>query len=231
MGGALKPSKCFYQLISFAWNADGSRSYENNNKNPDYRITVPLEDGSYAEIEHLDINTPKKTLGSMTAPTGNNAGALAQMKENAEEWLARATGANLYKRNVWFLLDKQLWPKVAYGISTISAPFEKLDKCLMKTYYALLPRCGVRKLVRKELRQMDRGFYRVGFPHPGVECLAGQISKLLSHYGSMSGLEKHMQVSMELLVIKVGISLQPLSEQYERYSIWCGARVGGTKTS
>ncbi len=128
-------------------------------------------------------------------------------------------------------MDKQLWPKVAYGISTISAPFKELDKCIMKTYYALLSRCGVRKLVRKELRQMDRGFYGVGFPHPGVECLAGQISKLLSHYGSMSGLEKHMQVSMELLVIKVGISLQPLSEQYERYSIWCGARVGGTKTS
>jgi hypothetical protein len=100
MGGALKPSKCFYQLISFAWNADGSGSYENNNKNPDYRITVPLEDGSYAEIEHLDINTPTKTLGSMTALTGNNAGALAQMKENAEEWLVRATGANLHKQNV-----------------------------------------------------------------------------------------------------------------------------------
>ncbi len=216
--GALKPIKCCYQLISFSWKADGSWSYENNHVNPEYSITVPLEDRSSAEIEHLDIDIPTKTLGSMTAPTGSNAGALAQVKENAEGWLAKASGAKLHKRNVWFLLDKQFWPKVLYGISTISAPFKDLDKCLIRTYYNLLPRSGVRKLIRRELRQMDRGFYGVGFPHPGIECLAGQVTKLLSHYGSTSGLGEHMQMSMEFLVIEAGISLQPLLEQYGQYS-------------
>ncbi len=30
---------------------------------------------------------------------------------------------------------------------------------------------------------MDRGSYRCGFLHPGVECFIAQISKLLTNYG------------------------------------------------
>jgi hypothetical protein len=52
------------------------------------------------------------------------------------------------------------------------------------------------------LRKMDRGFYGVGFPHPGVECLVGQVNKLLSHYDSPTGLRKHMHVSIEVLTIE-----------------------------
>jgi hypothetical protein len=101
------------------------------------------------EIEHLDINTPTKTLRLMTAPTGSNAGALTQMKKMAEKWVAQAKFSNLHKCNVWFLLDKQFWPKVAYGISTISAPFLDLDECLIQMYYDLLSMSGIRKSVKK----------------------------------------------------------------------------------
>jgi hypothetical protein len=59
---------------------------------------------------------------------------------------------------------------------------------------------------RKELRQLDRGFYGIGLPHPGVECFVAQINKLLVHYGCSSGLGIHMQVSMEMMVIEEGIS-------------------------
>jgi len=45
----------------------------------------------------------------------------------------------------------------------------------------LLSISGVRRSIRKELRQMDRGFYGCGFPHPGVECFIAQISKLLTN--------------------------------------------------
>jgi hypothetical protein len=90
----------------------------------------------------------------------------------------------------------------------------------MRTYYDMLLIGDVRKLVQKELQQMDSGFYGVGFPHPGVECLIGQVNKILTHYGSPTGLGKHMQVSMELLVIEAGVSLQPFKKPYVQYSQW-----------
>ncbi len=67
---------------------------------------------------------------------------------------------------------------------------------------------------------MNRGFYSIGFPHPGVECLVAQINKLLNHYGSSSGLGIHMQASMELLVTEGGMSTQILAEPFAQYSKW-----------
>jgi hypothetical protein len=68
-------------------------------------------------------------------------------------------------------LDKQFWPGVSFGISSITASFAELEECMMQKYYNLLPISGIRQSVWRELRQMDRGFYGCGFPHPGVESI------------------------------------------------------------
>jgi hypothetical protein len=156
----------------------------------------------------------------MTCPTGGSEGAIAQMQQKAQGWLAKASASKLNKRNLLFLLDKQFWPGVSFGISSICAPFVTLEDCLMKVYYDLLPLCGIRRSVKRELRQLERGFYVVGLPHPGVECFIGQLDKLLTHYGSSSGLGVHMQVSMEVFIIEGGVSTQLLSEPFARYGKW-----------
>ena len=129
----------------------------------------------------------------------------------------KAKVSKLNKHILVFLLDKQFWPGVSFGISSVCATFSELEECLMKIYYDMLPMCGIRRSVRWELRQMDRSFYGVGLPHTGVECFVAQLNKLLTHYGSSSSLGVHMQVSMEMLVIEGGISLQILSEPFSMY--------------
>jgi hypothetical protein len=90
----------------------------------------------------------------------------------------------------------------------------------MKTYFSMLSLSGVRQSVSRELCQMDRGFYGVGFPHPGVECVVAQMNKLLTYYGSNTGLGIHMQLSMELLLTEAGISLQLLSTPFTCCKGW-----------
>jgi hypothetical protein len=67
---------------------------------------------------------------------------------------------------------------------------------------------------------LDRGFYGIGCPHPGVECLIGKVTKLLIHYGCKSGLGIEMQVIMGLLTMELGLSLQPLQESFAAYGKW-----------
>jgi hypothetical protein len=67
---------------------------------------------------------------------------------------------------------------------------------------------------------MDRGFYGVGLPHPGVKCFVAQLNKLLTHYVCSSSLGIHMQVSMEMLLIEGGISLQILLESFPKNGQW-----------
>ena len=59
------------------------------------------------------------------------------------------------------------------------------------------------------VRQLDGGFYGVGCPHPGIECLAAQITKLLTHYGRDMAVGCLMQILMELLILELGMGSQP----------------------
>ncbi len=147
--GALKPSKCFYHLISFSWKPDGSWRYDQNEKKPELLIMVPLSDGSHAPIKHLAMTAPTKTPGSMTCPMGCSDGEIAQMVEKAQGWIERARSGKLHKHNLWFQQDKQFLPKVSFGISSITAPFDVLEECLMKTYLSMLSLSRVHQSVNR----------------------------------------------------------------------------------
>jgi hypothetical protein len=170
-----------------------------------------------APIDHLSINSPSKTLGSMTCPSGSSEGAFTPMREKAQGWVNRAIVGKLNRQQVWFLLDHQLYPMVFFGISSVTAPFDALSKCLQQQWREILPCGGVRQTLPRILRQLDSGLYSFGLPLPGGECFLAQMTKLLAHYDNKSGVGIYVQMSIELLVAKLGVSLQPLAQSYPLY--------------
>ncbi len=84
--GALKPVKCFFHLISFKWNKDGTWAYKDNEDNDEFQAVAPLSDRSARRIQHLGINKHIKTLGSMTCPSGGSKGAIEYMQTKGRAW-------------------------------------------------------------------------------------------------------------------------------------------------
>jgi hypothetical protein len=219
-GGSLKPAKCFYHLISFAWNQKGQWSYSKNEDEDCLGIVIPQPDDTVVPITHLGVNDASKTLGSMTCPSGDTRAALARIQDKAQEWIDKVKNAGLSRRNMWFLLEHQFLPKVVFGCSTIAAPFDEISTALHRQYFQLLPFGGIRRSVRKEVRYLGKSFFGSGCPHLGVECFVGQMEKLLTHYGSQTVVGKLMQSSMELFIIELGMSSQPFAEDYNIGSYW-----------
>jgi hypothetical protein len=213
-GGALKPGKCFYYLISFEWRQDGSWRYAKNENNKDFWVRVPLADRSMAEIEQFGVNHPTKTLGSMTCPSGSGDRAIELMQAKSATWAGIVKEAKLSRRNVWFMMSVQFWPRVSFGLCNNTASFDILSKCLMKTYGEIQRMGGFWLSVCKDLRLLDIGFYGIGCPHPAVECGMAQLSKLLMHTGCTSDLGLTLQTSLEAFIIELGISGQPFMEEY-----------------
>ena len=89
-----------------------------------------MSDGTRTPIEHLLVNKSKKTLGVFTCPSGCFLAQLESMQEKTQEWIARTKEGKLRRRDVWFLLDHQLWPKVGYGLCSVTAPWKELDDVL-----------------------------------------------------------------------------------------------------
>jgi hypothetical protein len=110
-GGALKPEKCFYSILSFEW-VRREWKYKNNSINGRNRVTVPLSGGGSTAIVHCPITHAEKTLGNLTSPDGGSSGAILQMQEKVQQWVDTVRNCHLHRRNVWFSLGVQFWPWV-----------------------------------------------------------------------------------------------------------------------
>ncbi len=83
-GGTLKPEKCFYYLIDYEWQDDGSWQMVNMVDLPP--LSVPLPDGTAAQIEKLPATEAKKTLGVWTNPSGICSKQIAVICKATEKW-------------------------------------------------------------------------------------------------------------------------------------------------
>ena len=231
-GGALKPAKCFYYLMSYVWDRKGRWSYAKNEGNPEYEIKVDLPDGTSEAIEHLSVNECRITLGMSSCPSGKVDATLAKekdeavldalgvMKEKALIWVNQAKNSGLSPRDIHFSVDKKFWPKIKYGICANDSPYDDIIQAMHKPYYILCPLGGVVRSAKRELRFLDAGFYGVGFPHWGAEAIVESVNKVLTHYGTQSLLGVQYQMSLELLTIELGISTQPFLADYNKYHSW-----------
>ncbi len=170
-------------------------------------MVVPLADGGLADIEHLGVHEATKMLGAMTCPLGCNKGAIKYMLDKSSAWQDMIHVEKLSKQFLWFMLEKQFAPRVFYGLCAVSASYNELAEFLMGMYCKNHLQGGIRRLARRGIRQLDRGFYRADCPHPAIECLIAQLNKLLVHYRNQSCLGLKMQNTTELLVMELGMSL------------------------
>ena len=84
-GGTLKPDKCFYHLIDFAWTQKGGWQYITHHEDECAALFVPLPDGTMAPFSHLTVDNAQETLGVTTCPSRNSAGSFHQMKDKAKK--------------------------------------------------------------------------------------------------------------------------------------------------
>jgi hypothetical protein len=124
---------------------------------------------------------------------------------------------HLHCRNVWFSLKVQFWPWIGYRLCGSTASFDELDRELHWQYYQILPLVGVVRTTPVGSRTIDAGFFGFGLPHLGVKALIAMANKLLMHYGRKMATGRFMQMSHSLLFVQLGLSFQPLQEQYKKF--------------
>ena len=99
-GGMLKPEKCFFYMVDYDWNADGSWQYSSL-VDTTCSLSVPQPDGSSAEIVQVPITESKKTLGVWTNPAGDCDKQVEVITEKLGVWTDRLETGKLPARWAW----------------------------------------------------------------------------------------------------------------------------------
>jgi hypothetical protein len=152
----------------------------------------------------------------MTSPDGNSKASIRLMQEKAQKWINDVRNGHLHCRNIWLSLKMQFWPQVGYGLCSSTTTFAALEKALHRQYYQILPLGGVVQTTPVMSRTIDAGFYGVGLPHVGIEALIAMTNKLLMHYRCKTATGQFMHISHSLLFVELGMSFQPLQEDYKK---------------
>jgi hypothetical protein len=62
--------------------------------------------------------------------------------------------------------------------------------------------------------------FGVGCPHPAIECLASQTTKMLTHYGCETAVGCLLQPSVALLILELGMGSQPFTVDFLKCGAW-----------
>ena len=140
------------------------------------------------------------------------------MAEKAQGWIDRASEGKLHRRMAWFSIDRQFWPKVSYGLCCNLAPLPQLQSSFLKQYTTMVSLGGIAKTSKTEIRMKASGFYGAGLQHPGVETAVAKCNKLLMYYRCDTSVGSEFQILIELFLLEIGASFQPLLLQFDRYA-------------
>ena len=204
--------------MDFEWNAKGKWKYKIHHEDLRAQLYVPMPDEAHEKIEHVSAHEAKETLGIYTCKSGDYKKPLEIMAEKSQGWIDRASEGELYCRMAWFSIDRQFRPKVSYGLCCNLAPLPQLQSSLKKQYRTMLSLGGIAKTAKTDIRIIASGFYGEGLQHPGVETAVAQCNKLLMHYGCDTSVGSEFQISIELFLLEIGASFQPLQNQFDRYA-------------
>ena len=204
-GGSLKPAKCFWYLMSYKFNKNGTVRLKGLSELPQTELTIPQENGSKVAIQLKSVSVSEKKLGVYTCPDGDFSDQLAYISKSGMEHASRLQAGSLHRRDARLSVDLALMPKMLYGGVSISTSLTEMERTFMKVYFQLLPSMGVNRNINQRLRMLPQMFQGLGLLNPNIEILGAKIIELLSNWDSHTIMGQLLNQAYQVIQMEVGL--------------------------
>ena len=215
-GGSLKPAKCFWYMMSYKFNKNGTVRLKSVSELPKTELTIPQANDVKVPISLKPVNAAEKKLGVYTCPDGDFSTKLSYISKSGLEHAARLRSGHLHRREARLSVDLALMPKMLYGGVAISAIPTDLEKTFMKVYFHLLPSMGVNRNINQLLRMLPQMFQGLGRLNPNIEFLSAKISEILNNWDSHSVMGQMLKQAYQTFQLDVGLGGNIFDRSFEK---------------
>ena len=118
-GGALRPEKCWWFLVSFKWLPDGSWKYASVEETPG-DIEIPDYRMETEKIEKVEVTEGRMGLGVYIAPDGSNREQLKYMEGKVESWTGKIKASCMSRYAAILALPTTIWDTLSYPLAAIT---------------------------------------------------------------------------------------------------------------
>ncbi len=210
--GMFNPAKCYWYVISYKYHKE-QWVYDTNP--PDSSLTIPLLDGSRAEIAVLPVMKARKMLRVWSSPDSSDDMHLNQVVVGKVRKLVnKIKNAHLPVQLAWKAYRHQLWPGVRYGLATLANKKDMVDSILHKLEFKMLLFFGVNQHLKVEWRHLGRELGGIRLLNLGIEQFIGWIEIILQHFHMATTLSQQITASIMALQLEVGCRGNRMNENY-----------------
>lgn len=220
-GGAMRPSKCSWTLLSYD---DSVRSKDIllDNVCPESVISIPDDSGVMQPIPRLDVNTPKEYLGVLQPATCCDKPQLEKMHEKVEEWNNLIQQSRLPPALNLQALFLKIHRTLLYPLPTTAISDKDLQLVSNKLYWKSLPKCGIVRTFPIRYRHLPVHYQGLGLPDLYLEQELSKLREILSFSYTDSILWKQMRLGIEGLQFQIGSQGMVFNYSYYDYGFLAG---------
>jgi len=162
---------------------------------------------------------PEKEIGRFTCPAGDFGYQLKHIKKTGTEWASNMKSSSCPPCDAWLGLRYQPFPKLSYGLVSVSAPPAKLKTVFQSIYCKSLSSLKVDRNITKLSRTLPYKFQGLGLPNPNIEVLALKQHLIQNHWGTESEVRNFLQQAYETFQTELGLSGDMFALEYKRFQV------------
>ena len=215
-GGALKPEKCLWCLVSFSWD-NGQWSYASQASQPGV-LTIPVPSGAPVPIQQLDpCEATSKVVGVTQSMDGKMDAQVVVLQTKAEKWGAQIHEGWVPCHLARKAVDTMIWPSLHYPLPACTLTESQGLQITQLLYCQILPTLGACRNYPLVFRYAPASLNGFALPHPYFEQAIAHIGLVLTHGVIDFPTGSLLQASLEQAQLEVSIGTPFLSAPFRTY--------------
>ena len=218
-GGAIRPEKCRWYLISYKW-TNGMAKLEYNPRVE--AIQIENSNGMHQEIKRLDVREGWKGLGIVVAPSGCWKDHMNYLiKEKILPWNESIKSTYLQRHDVYRAAFTSIFKSIDYTLPATSLSTSQCKDINAKLHKRFLPRIGIDTHMPLIFRYAPKKYQGLGSMNVEVKQFQEKVKIFLTHANTNSQLGQMIKVNLEYMHITIGVNTQIFSLPYSKYKMLC----------
>jgi hypothetical protein len=205
-GGELQLSKCFYYILSWKWDKNGTPSPQNKIEQQITPLTLKMTTNKTSEdLNQKECHESHKTLGTHKCILGKESTQYQVLLEKSNTFAERVGKAQFTHEQAGMAYSSCYIPSMVYSLTAVNLTEQQLTTIQRRATSYCTQAAGFEITFPKAVVHGPISFGGLGFKHLYVESCIGKIEALICHINKKTPLGKSMITNLNWTQLHAGI--------------------------
>ena len=214
-GGAIHPSKSFWWLIDFNWNA-GVPSLKKKPRRGG-NITIEDKDGNRIPLPPCEVDEAKRILGVYLAPHDKGKGQTKALQLKAQTWATYASMRKINPTYAWEGINSGITKGIEWPLAASTLSEDQCSQIMASILKVALRASGIQWRLPRKILYGSTDVLGIGYRNLFVTMGIKRLLFLVNHASKDSSTGQLIQATYQQLQLELGLPGQVFDWNFDHY--------------